>query len=175
MNIYSQRRHKKSDVQQNRAYKWEDSFTKWAGPHMTQSAALETVASASRRYRIPIPEVIFPTKNKRSGKDLPSQYNPITHTITLRPRHLNGAIVLHEIAHAITDYVLGWYLDAHGPQWLGIYMVLLEDYGISTRQALHASADEAGLKYRTRDRVGPRQIRKRNRRRVREAKADRRL
>lgn len=141
---------------------------------MSERAVRETVGLASRKYRIPAPELIFPSKNNLRGKKLPSQYDPLSHTITLRPRHLNGAIVLHETAHAITDYLLGWDLEAHGPEWLGVYMVLLEDFGISTRVSLHASADEAGLVYRTRALVGPATIRRRNQRRVRQARANRR-
>lgn len=140
---------------------------------MTESAARKAIAAASRKYRIPVPEVLFASRNKRRGKDLPSQYEPLRHRIILRPRHLNGAIVLHETAHAITDYLLGWDLQSHGPEWLGVYMVLLEDFGISTREAIHASADKAGLEYRTRAHVAPLLIRKRNRRRVRRARQER--
>ena len=140
---------------------------------MSEKAARETVQLASNKYRIPVPEILFASKNSRRGRQLPSQYDPTLHRITLRPRHLNGAIVLHETAHAITDWILGTGLEPHGREWLGVYMVLLEDYQISPRVALHASADAAGLAYHPRALVGPATIRKRNRKRVREARAER--
>lgn len=108
-----------------------------------------------------------------AGKRLSSQYDPDSHTITLRPRHLNPAIVLHESAHSITDWILGWEGPAHGPEWLGVYMVLLEDFGIAPRVALHASADKVGLSYRTREYVAPSVIRRRYKRRTKQARADR--
>lgn len=166
---------KNSDPQQARAYKWEDSFSAWPGATLKPPRAGRIIEAAHRKYNVPLPKLHFPTRDRKRGqkKLQPSQYNPDAHSILIRPRHMNAAILLHESAHSITDWILGYGLQPHGPEWLGVYMVLLEDYGIMPREALHASADAAGLKYRTRAYVGPGVIRKRHRRRVRLAKAER--
>lgn len=133
---------------------------------MTENAARDLVGAACRKYRIPAPEIRFPKNDRRLGKKVASTYHPDLHLIKLRPRHMNAAIVLHETAHAITDWILGTDLEPHGPEWAGIYMVLLEDYGIMPAVALHASADAGRVKYRTRSMVGPAVIRKRYKRKT---------
>lgn len=84
---------------------------------------------------------------------------------------MNAAIVLHETAHAISDWILGLELAAHGPEWLGIYMVLLEEFRIASREALHASAVAAKLEFRPRNMVGPSVIRKRYKKKAREIRS----
>lgn len=172
----TKRRGPRNDPQQTAVYTWEDSFTKWPGPHLDEKEMRELVGRACAKYRVPVPYLVFARRDKEKGKYAPSSYWPDLHKIKFRPRHMNAAIALHESAHAITDYILGAStgLEPHGEQWLGVYMVLLEDFGIMPRVGLHALADAAKLKYQSRDRVGPVTIRKRNRTRVRRAKAYRR-
>lgn len=166
---------KNSDPQQGKAYKWEDSFSAWPGATLQPPRAGRIIEAAHRKFKVPTPKLIFPVRDRKRGqkKLQPSQYSPDAHSILIRPRHMNAAILLHESAHSITDWILGYGLQPHGPEWLGVYMVLLEDYGIMPREALHASADAAGLKYRTRAHVDPKHIRKRNRRRAIKAAAAR--
>lgn len=155
----------RSDPQGKAAYDWEDSFTLWPGAYLSQKRARELVAAACRKYRIPTPTIRF-LKTDRG----PSSYTAYDHVIKLRPRHMNAAIVLHETAHAITDYILGANLEPHGAEWLGVYMVLLEDYRIIPRSAMELLAKERGLKYRGRHLVDPKKIRSKYRKRWRQAK-----
>jgi len=121
---------------------------------------------ACARYRIPPPVTTGCRLNKGT-----SFYDPETHRILLRPRHWNTAIALHEAAHAITDYLLGHDLPAHGPQWLAVYMDLLSAAGVAPRAALEASARAKGLSW---SRVKtPSQFRSRFRARIRRSKRER--
>jgi hypothetical protein len=162
------------DPQQELVYDWEDSFTLWAGAHLTERQARKLIRDACNKYRVPVPTIFFLGKDRGArGKVLPSSYEPISHVIRIRPRHLNSAVILHETAHAITDYILEDYeheLESHGAEFVGVYMCLLEDFKICPLAALHASAEDAGVRFRKRHLVGPQQIRKRNRARTRSAK-----
>ena len=143
------------DRQADKAYEWEDSFLLWAGAHLNEKQARGLIEAACREYGIPPPYVKVYKSNYGC-----SIYDPNMHVIKLRPRHLNAGVVLHETAHAITDTILGQGLEPHGPEWLGVYMVLLEDFRIMPRAALHASAKKEGLKYKERDIVDKKAIRR---------------
>lgn len=161
------------DRQQNLAYKWEDQFLHWPGSYLTEKGATEIAKAAARLYRIPVPELVFGKRDTRDGKDLPSSYYPDEHKIVFVPRHMNTLVVLHEMAHAITDYILGGNLEPHGPQWLGVYMWLMDRFHIAPTIALTASAKAIGLKFETKGIAGPRNIRKKHKRLARLAKQSR--
>lgn len=161
------------DRQQNLAYKWEEQFLHWPGSYLTPKGATEIAKAIARLYSIPLPELAFVTKDNRNGKSLPSSYFPDEHKIVFRPRHMSALIVLHEMAHAVTDYILGPELEAHGPQWLGVYMFLMDRFHIAPTIALTASAKAVGLKFESKGITGPRSIRKKHKRLARLAKQSR--
>lgn len=154
------------DIQADRVYKWEDSFTLWPGAYATQTEIKRTIRKACNLYRIPAPDIQFPTKDRRRKKDskkkakLPSTYEPGSHTIRIRPRHMNRAVALHETAHAITDYILGEDLEVHGRHWLSVYINLLAHYKVSRREALELTAKIDGLDFVPLDKTKPATIRK---------------
>ena len=162
------------DPQQKRAYKWEDSLTSWSHGRLDERQMEQVVRKACAKYRIPPPTLRFAKRDRVLGRLQSSTYKHWLHEIRFRPRHMEVSTALHETAHAITDYILGPHLEPHGEQWLGVFMVLLEDYKILPVAALHAQADALKLRYSPRSLVGPDVIRKRNRRRWREAQAERR-
>lgn len=161
-----------ADSQQTAVYAWERRFRSWVTPTSSHTQVRRIIRHAEWLYRIPPVRIHFKASNKSRGKSMPSQYHALR-AITLRPQHVNPAIALHETAHAITHHLFGWDppdMEVHGPQWLGIYMVLLDKFGVAPRSALEASAREHGLKWVGPGWVGPRKIRRRYRGAIRRAK-----
>lgn len=166
----------RSDPQRERAYAWEGAFTDWAGAHATKAAMLRAMRKCCRLYRVPMPAVFFLSKNRRGGKKLPSYYDPDRHAIYIRPRHRELNTAVHEAAHAIVDWILGpWGTQPHGREWVGVFMVLLDHMKIVPRLALAAHAKSVRLKFCAPGIIGPRQIRRRFRAKVRDARRFRRM
>lgn len=164
-----------NDFQQCEAYKWEDELTLWASPRDTDRELRKIMAKACALYRVPVPTLFVLSSDKGSkGTYLPSNYDPDTHTIRIRPRHRTGAIILHETAHAIVDWIMGPYsMAAHGKLWLGVYIELLARLKVLPRDVLMFSAKARGLKFSRN--AAPGVIRKRHKKMVRDAKRLRRL
>lgn len=55
-------------------------------------------------------------------------------------------VILHEIAHAILPNAA--YFEGHGPEWLGLYVSLLDFYGVRTEAEMAAELTARGLRYR---------------------------
>lgn len=161
-----------ADSQQNAVYAWERRFRAWNLATDSQARIRRLIRWAERLYRVPPMEIQFRTANKSRGRWLPSTYYA-HRVVAFRPNHVNPSIALHETAHAITHHLFGWDppgMEAHGPQWLGIYMCLLERAKVAPRSALEASAREHGLKWVGPGWVGPTKIRRRYRGAIRRAK-----
>jgi len=161
-----------ADTQQRAAYKWEDQWETWNRVSASDRRVRSAIRSAERHYKIRPTKILIVAKNRNhervdartgKGKKLTSQYDPTPHTITIRPRHRNVAVALHEAAHAIHDELFGNLsrpeLESHGPMWLGIYLWLLADAKVAPRRALLASAKSSGLKWRPLACVAPDRIR----------------
>lgn len=164
-----------SDSQKNRAYAWESSFKSFNEHSVPRLRLRRLIRSAERRYRIPPVTIEFMErvrKHKRYAK-IASEYIPETHTITLGWNDHNYAIALHEVSHAIVDYILGYELEPHGPHWLGVYMWLLGWAKVAPTEALEASARVHGLTWCSAGKIGPEKIRTTYRRMVRIADENR--
>lgn len=168
------------DRQANAVYRWENSFADWVSGHAPIPLLRRIVRRAERLYRVPPATLVFPKRQKgATGRWLPSLCEPAPPfghgRIFLRPRHRTVAVALHETAHWIDNWLFG-HLDGaedHGPRWLGIYLHLLEHFRVAPRAALHASARAAGLEWTHASWVGHRAVRRRYKRAVRIAAAER--
>jgi len=136
----------KRDPQQFRVYKWERSLSDWAGARATDDELRTIVGRCCALYRVPIPTLALVTKDKRDGVKLDSSYQPGDHHIELRPRHRHKWDAIHEAAHAITDWIIDSKV-AHGPEWFGVYLILLSHFKVMPLNVLRFSADRAGLEY----------------------------
>lgn len=77
-----------------------------------------------------------------------SNYEPLTHTIRIRPRHRTLAVLLHEAAHAIVDWIVGPFSKAgHGKLWLGVFIELLDRFKVIPKHVSYYSAKHANLKW----------------------------
>lgn len=165
----------KNDPQRSRVYVWESQLTNWAGAHATPSEMRSMIARCCRLYRVPVPPVRFVTKDKRAGRFLHSQYDPEKHDSVIRPRHMDLGSAIHESAHAIADYILGPWGIPHGKEFLGIYLSLLTKFKILPKSALLAHARTHRLQYCKMGQVSHRQIRKRFKAKVRNARRERKM
>mgnify|MGYP003395745948 CR=1 FL=1 len=150
-----------ADPQRLKVYSWEVMFRQFNEHNVPRRTLRQLIRKAERRYRVPHTRVSFSNRVHRAKRfaKVASDYDPEEHAITLGWKDHNYAIALHETAHAITDHLLGRDLPGHGAQWLGVYLWLLEWAQIAPRDALHASAKAAGLKWSPAGKVGPDAIR----------------
>ena len=143
------------DRQQTRAYDWEGEWPTFTKKTLTQDECRTAIVTASGLYNIPVPVIRF-----LPGKRGHTWYDPNDHTINLRPRHCNLGICLHETAHAIHSHVTGDEAhEIHGPEWLAIYINLLERFEIASLTALTASAEAHALVYADLAKHSPRRLR----------------
>lgn len=164
-----------NDFQQCEAYDWEDSITLWAGANESRKHILKLISKSAKLYRVPVPKVKFFTSDHSGKKRYASSfYDPSSHSISLRPRHMRANVAVHEVAHAIVDWIMGPHSRAgHGKAWLGVYVELLSKFKFFPRDVMHYSLKQKGLKYSTR--VHWKTIRKNHPKQVRDARRLRRL
>jgi len=150
------------DSQKHRVYAWETAFRSFNENNTPRRRLRRLIRRAERRYRIPPSKIIFTNRVHRAKRyaKIASEYDPDVHSITLGHNDQNYAIALHETAHAIVDTLLGYDLEPHGPQWLGVYLELLEWAKVAPREALHARAKAYGLDWIPAGRIGPKAIRR---------------
>ncbi len=119
--------------------------TTW-GPWNVKSLTIEEcrwwVAEACKRFDISPPRV-----TRHYTKEYP-WCNVTRRVISLSPKGMNAATVLHEVAHQITWDYFGDSAQDHGRTFIGVYFHLLECGRVAPRVALHASARSHGLKWR---------------------------
>jgi hypothetical protein len=135
-----------NDPQQQRVYRWEDSFRSFVERTATRADLRKLIKKACSLYGVDAPAVQF--RSRASGKRmrLSSDYDPSQHSITIGFTDCNHAIALHETAHAIIDEKYEQVED-HGPEFLGVYLDLLEWANVAPRSALHASARAKRLRW----------------------------
>lgn len=143
------------DPQGQRVYNWEGRWKDWNRSTLTMEEMTDVVRWACRQYGMVAPRV----KGHR-GKDYSfSQGDLVSFNFADR----NPAIALHESAHYITDAIFpNERLAHHSPQWAGIYLWLLENYGVAPRIALHTSAKAAGIRWVVTWVVSPKRLRPRS-------------
>lgn len=157
------------DKQTRRVYRWEDKFLEWVchDPSFTKAQTAKNVAWACRKYGIPRPAV---RHIKLQGYPF---YDPEAHAITFSEHFHNLQVVIHESAHAITDWLLGADGEMHSPEFMGILIWLLAERGIAPRSALLASLKETGVRAVHPSRVSPKSLRAHYRRQILWAEEDR--
>jgi hypothetical protein len=140
---------KKLDQQADKVYKWESEWSNW------NHKAYDDLKAPRRWMRWAAKQAGVAYRKMRPTHRQFSFYRPHDDTIFLTKQHWNAATVLHEMAHAIITDRYGErrtrltkrFVQAHGPEWLGVYMTLLARAGIAPMVALRASADAAKLSY----------------------------
>ena len=127
------------DPQRERVYKWEAEFHDWNIGSLTLAECRAAIRWACEQYGITSPRV-------EQHRDKEYSYSK-GDLISLRLDQKNAAVSLHEAAHYICDQIFGSTVAPHSPQWMGIYLWLLEGYRVAPRVALHASAKARRIKW----------------------------
>lgn len=151
-----------TDSQQKAVYSWEETWPLWNKQSLTRQACRRLIVQVCRLYDVPVPRTVFLRRGKlglRQGWR--TAYDPNDHSLTLAPQHQNTAIVLHEVAHLVHSVVAGDEdHEAHGPEWLALYLYLLARYGLAPRLALFASARAGHLRWKDLDSHNAHRIRR---------------
>lgn len=130
------------DPQKKRVYAWENSWFDWNRCNLTLTECRAVVSWACELYGLKTPRVTQHVDRSYSF----CTSGPKPH-ISFRADQKNASVALHEAAHLICDTIFGPDLDDHCPQWMGIYLWLLEGARIAPRTALHASAKARRIKW----------------------------
>lgn len=130
------------DGQKKRVYDWEASFGDWCRSGYTKSECRAAIKWACNLYGLKTPRIGF-----HATKAFSFSVSGEEPCISLGSDQRNAAVALHEAAHYICDSIFGPDLADHSPQWMGIFLWLLEGYRLAPRTALHASAKARRIKW----------------------------
>lgn len=143
------------DPQCKAVYAWETEWADWNRGTCTLTEMREIVHWACGKYGLTPPAV----KQHHTGEYSYSQGPLISFNLT----HKNPAIALHESAHYICDQIFGPDLAHHCPEWMAVYLWLLEGWRLAPRKALHASAKARGIRWLATWLVSPKRLKRKGR------------
>lgn len=149
---------RRRDPQQERVYQWENDWVQWNKSTETLTSLRAVIRAACRMYGLKVPPVVKQHDGGKYAWSL-SGVKGKRDVISIQAKsQKNVATALHEAAHIIADSIFKDTVQDHGPEFLGVYMTLLERTHVAPREALHATARKYRLKWR--DDVTPEIIRK---------------
>lgn len=135
-----------ADPQKDGVYSWEDGHHGWNLNTHTLPYLRGLIRQACERYGVEPPYVTVHMKCSLSYS-APADMVISLQGIGTKPGRggLNPATALHEAAHHVVYWMWGSRPQDHGPTFLGLYIELLEAFGI-----LHSKAEakEWGLRWR---------------------------
>lgn len=131
------------DFQKSKVYKWEDKFIR---PFDKQEISFDNIQMIvdyvwkQEGYNYP-PKVKRIAKQNTKALATGSRLN-----LEFHDKGIYTWVILHELAHALTSN-LEYENDGHGPEFVGVYMKLVNKYIGINLLALMASANDYGVKY----------------------------
>lgn len=133
------------DPQAKAVYKWQWQWGNWNENELTKDDVRHWVKWAwKKKFGFKrMPRVVFRTAGEYSS------YDPDQATLYFIHEHRNVAVVLHEVAHAIITMLYGRTVEDHGPEFMGVFLYLLEEARLYPRATVYDSAVKAGLKIDT--------------------------
>lgn len=132
------------DPQRHLVYAWEDTFRAFGERSLTQAQALRYLRRVCRKFRVPMPQVKFLARGVREWSYVQGG------VLAINFEQCNHAILSHEMAHYIMDRYYthnGVRHETHGPQFMSLYLGLLEFAQVAPRDALEASLKSMGIKW----------------------------
>ena len=138
----------KADPQRDDLYWLEAEFNGWwRMSRSTRKQLNDLVTAVSKYYAVDPPRLVISRKDEKHDGDYADNI------ITLYTHGQNAGVLLHELAHYVTDV---HYPDAenHGPEFCAIYMHLLDHYGFLPHEEFRRLAKKyklrIGRRYRPR-------------------------
>lgn len=139
-------------------YAWEHDWHDWNVGSLTLREVRDVVRWACSKYGIRAPKVV-----QHADRHYSYSKGEPDNLISFRLDQRNPAVALHEAAHFISGAIFGEKTDMadHAPEWMGIYLWLLEGYRIAPRIALHASARARRIRWVPTWVVSPKRLQRR--------------
>lgn len=144
------------DPQKHRVYAWEAEWHDWNHSGLTLKECRDVVRWACHKYGVKPPRVA-----QHDGRAYSFSQGDPFNLISFRRDQKNAAIALHEAAHHISGKIFGNTIADHSPEWMGIYLWLLEGFRVAPRIALHASARAKRIRWVATWGVSPKRLRRR--------------
>lgn len=133
---------RKHDPQKDAVYAWQWKWYDWNHGELSKDGVRQWVKWAyKKKFRFTkMPRIKFPKTGKCSYHDGEKALLAFVY------EHRNVPMVLHETAHAICFILYGATVEDHGPEFMGIFLYLLEKTGHYPLGTVYDSAKKAGLK-----------------------------
>lgn len=130
------------DFQQKKVYRWEDEviFPK-DQTIINVSQANEIVRYIWQQEGYEYPPIVS------IDNDMKHQGSATRMNILIRSNFFSTVLLLHELAHSMTYDVVIEQSDGHGPDYVGIYMQLLQKYMKMDLIYLMGSAASHGIRF----------------------------
>lgn len=147
----------KADPQKLRIYAWEVDWHDWNIGSFNLKEMREAVGWACAKYGVKPPRVA-----QHADRQYSYSMGSPDNLISFRLDQRNAAMAMHEAAHFIHGAIFGedTLLADHGPEFMGIYLWLLEGYRIAPRRALHASAATRRIRWVPTWTMSPKRLRR---------------
>lgn len=131
------------DSQRSKVYKWESAMGFWK-PRvaMSWSDCEKLVKAAWSMYGAGKP---MPTLHYKPNIRM-CYHSPSRGIIVLNRLGMRAETVLHETAHGIIAQRTGLTYEAHGPEWMGVYIDMLYVFMGLNDDDLHAKARAVGIR-----------------------------
>jgi len=147
----------KHDPQQKAVYNWQWEWMHWNSKELSKKDVYRWVKWAYKKkfhFKF-MPEIVHLADGGSSS------YHPEKNQLKFIHSHRNIAVVLHETAHLIISRLFGHTVEDHGPEFMGIWIYLLEKAKLAPRGTIYDSAKQAGL--RVDGSMGPELLKKKGR------------
>lgn len=129
------------DFQQNLLYRWENEFIDKRGQYLKFDEIKPVVDYVWEQEGLKYPPLVDVLHHNDKA-----EARGCRNSVWFHPRGTTTKTVLHELAHALTaDFEYG--TNMHGPDFVGMYMKLLEKYMGYPLPFLMYTAHKIGLKF----------------------------
>lgn len=131
------------DTQAKKVYKWQWQWVEFNRDNRLSKKDIRGwLAWACKKLRMRPVRMKIKLLGKKAKY---SYFDPDQYELGFIPTHRNVPTVLHEIAHYIAFRLYGKTVASHGPEFMGIFLYLLELSGQWPLGVVYGSARKAGL------------------------------
>lgn len=171
MSVVRKLRRYKTDPQREALYQAERGISSmpFFRPQMTRAQTVRLIKRVRKQY------ALVPITLRVMRKELPSvdhgvmdvDYDGDTHellkvTISVNPQRnaMNPFLVLHELAHVVTDQTFGFFMPDHGKEFVGAMIWLYDHYKLIPEDAFRTILRRYKVKHRTMAESSPQAIKR---------------
>lgn len=136
------------DVQRQKAYDWENGLVEPYVDRLAPQGVTALVDRVCREFSVRRPEVRFSGRKHRGSAYCTYAGHALVFGTSKRwwtkesATVCSASLVLHEMAHAMAPR-----RERHGRIWLGIYVMLLDHYGLRSRSSMERELADLRFAY----------------------------